>query len=141
VDGSCAQLLLHLQEESVVSDSIVAYVDKLHQQIDGPMVLLWDGLPAHRSKRVKEHVEQQRDWLSVERLPAYAPELNPVEYFWSVVKGKDVANLCAETIGQIKEKLNSAHQRIDGTNITTGFLNASGLLEVRTPVTASPESH
>ena len=35
--------------------------------------------------------------------PAYAPELNPVEYAWSAVKGKQVANLCA---GELEEDKN-----------------------------------
>jgi transposase len=41
--------------------------------------LLWDGLPAHRSTTMRAWLNTQRSWLVVERLPAYAPELNPVE--------------------------------------------------------------
>jgi transposase len=52
---------------------------------------------------VKEHTDQQ-DWLTVERFPAYAPELNPVEYLWSSVKGKDVANLCSDALWQVEQK-------------------------------------
>jgi transposase len=43
------------------------------------VVLIWDGLSAHRSTRMRAWLDRQRDWLTVERLPAYAPELNPVE--------------------------------------------------------------
>jgi transposase len=35
----------------------------------------------------------QRRWLSVERLPGDAPELNPVESAWRNVKGQELANL------------------------------------------------
>jgi hypothetical protein len=38
-----------------------------------------DGLPAHRSTAMRAWIRTQRSWLVVERLPAYAPELNPVE--------------------------------------------------------------
>ena len=31
--------------------------------------------------------------LVVERLPAYAPELNPVEYMWGHLKNHEIANL------------------------------------------------
>jgi transposase len=41
--------------------------------------LLWDGLPSHRSNATRAWLATQRRWLVVERLPAYAPELNPVE--------------------------------------------------------------
>jgi transposase len=40
--------------------------------------LLWDGLPAHRSRTMLAWLNRQRHWL-VWRLPAYAPELNSVE--------------------------------------------------------------
>jgi DDE superfamily endonuclease len=33
----------------------------------------------------------QRHWLEVKRLPAYAPELNPAEGFWSNLKGQELA--------------------------------------------------
>ena len=41
--------------------------------------LLWDGLPAHRSKRMRGWLRCQLHWLVVEPLPSYALELNPVE--------------------------------------------------------------
>src|SRR3989344_5389118 len=40
------------------------------------LVLLWDGLPAHRAKVVRRFIEENRHWLTVHRFPAYAPELN-----------------------------------------------------------------
>jgi hypothetical protein len=40
---------------------------------------LWDGLPAHRSRAMRAWLNRQRSWLVVERLPAYAPELNPTD--------------------------------------------------------------
>ena len=44
--------------------------------------LVWDGLGAHRSRAMRAFLATQRDWLVVERLPAYAPDLNPVEALW-----------------------------------------------------------
>jgi transposase len=41
---------------------------------------VWDGLPAHRSRSVARWVESQGYWPEVEALPAYSPELNPIEY-------------------------------------------------------------
>jgi transposase len=42
-------------------------------------------------------LDSQRDWLTVERLPAYAPELNPVEYLWANLKDVELANLPTTT--------------------------------------------
>jgi len=50
--------------------------------------LLWDGLGAHRSRKMREFLATQRDWLVVERLPAYAPDLNPVEALWSTSRAR-----------------------------------------------------
>ena len=51
------------------------------------VTLLWDGLPAHRSRRMRDYLAQQREWLTVERVPAYAPDLNPAEPLFGNVKG------------------------------------------------------
>ena len=55
--------------------------------------MLWDGLPAHRGRAMRDWLNTQRRWLVVERLPAYALELNPVEGLWSWLKGTQLANL------------------------------------------------
>ena len=54
------------------------FLDAAHQQLGGPVVLVWDGLNTHVSRAMRELVAA-RDWLTVFQLPAYAPELNPVE--------------------------------------------------------------
>ena len=41
---------------------------------------------------MRAHLNQQRDWLTMKRLPAYAPELNPVEFLWANLKGGELAN-------------------------------------------------
>ena len=43
----------------------------------------------------------QRSWLVVERLSAYAPELNPVEGLWSSLKAVELANLATPTLGEV----------------------------------------
>ena len=41
------------------------------------------------------------DWLVVERLPSYAPDLNPVEQVWSSLKRNELANVGAEGLGEV----------------------------------------
>ena len=41
-----------------------------------------------------QYLVRARAWLTVERLPGYAPELNPVEQIWGNIKGRELANLC-----------------------------------------------
>jgi DDE superfamily endonuclease len=71
---------------------------------------LWDGLPAHRSAAMRAWLATQRSWLVVERLPAYAPELNPVEGLWSNLKAIELANLTGPTLAEV---ITQAHMGID----------------------------
>jgi hypothetical protein len=64
-------------------------------------VLLWDGLSAHWSTRMRAWLDSKHDWLRVERIPAYAPELNPVEYLWANLKDLELANLPTVTLGEV----------------------------------------
>lgn len=129
-DGSDTDALFYMQPQAIDAWSVIRFLEALHAETPGPVTLLWDGLPAHRSRAVKEHVDERWDWLKVEPLPAYAPELNPVEYLLSALKGKDVANLCAVSVDHVARKLEEAANRL-GANIglMQGFLKASTLFE------------
>ncbi|GAA4264232.1 transposase [Dactylosporangium darangshiense] len=58
------------------------------------VVLIWDGLSAHRSKDVKAWLATQQHWLHVGALPGYAHDLNPMELVWGSLKATELANLC-----------------------------------------------
>jgi putative transposase len=60
----------------------IEFLHELRAFEQGSVLLIWDGLPSHRSRRMSDWIANQRDWLSVERLPGYAPELNPIESAW-----------------------------------------------------------
>ena len=100
-NGTSAELVFGMRAGSYDEDSLIEFVEELHTHLAGQKVtLLWDGLPSHRSKKMKRFIASQRGWLVVERLPAYAPELNPVEKLWANLKGRELANLCAETLDE-----------------------------------------
>jgi putative transposase len=60
-------------------------LDAAHQQLRGPVVLVWDSLNAHISAAMAGLIAA-RPWLTVYQLPPYAHELNPVEPLWSHLK-------------------------------------------------------
>jgi DDE superfamily endonuclease len=62
-------------------------LDAVHQQLGGPLVVVWDNLNAHLSRAMAELVAA-RDWLTVCQLPPYAHELKPVELVWSHLKDR-----------------------------------------------------
>ena len=79
-DGTEASLVFGMQPGAYNDESLMDFLGELHRHLDGDKVtLIWDGLPSHRSRTMQRFIKQQRKWLVVERLPAYAPDLNPVE--------------------------------------------------------------
>jgi hypothetical protein len=66
------------QRKGFTETDYVHLLDAAHQQLAGPLVLVWDNLNTHISAAMTELISA-RDWLTVYRLPPYAPELNPVE--------------------------------------------------------------
>jgi transposase len=140
-DGSDCDLLLCLQPRTIKEDAIMAYLQALRQQVPGPLVLLWDRLPAHCSGKVDAFVKANTSWLTVEWLPAYAPELNPVEYFWSALKGKPLANLAPDTLAELEQAIQRNHRKMrKRPDDLHEFLVASSLFAEDMPVKTSGES-
>ena len=91
-DGTAARLCFHLQQPSYNTDTLIAVLEQLAAFYRGhKVVLLWDGLSSHWSTKMRAFLDSQHDWLTAERLPAYAPELNPVEYLWDARIDRQVA--------------------------------------------------
>jgi len=59
----------------------------------------------------------QRHWLVTERLPAYAPELNPVEGLWSSLKTVELANLTGPTLAAVSIRPTAASTASGGPHI------------------------
>jgi DDE superfamily endonuclease/Winged helix-turn helix len=72
-------------------DHFATLLDAAYQQLGGPILLVWDGLPAHKSAKMRALIAGRR-WLRVYQLPGYAPELNPAQNVWSNLK-RAMANL------------------------------------------------
>jgi transposase len=90
--------------------------------------LLWDGLPAHRSKVMRAWLRCQRSWLMVEPLPGYAPDLNPVEALWANLKGVELANLVGDTLDEVTAAAERGNHRIRHTHhLAYSFLRHCGL--------------
>jgi hypothetical protein len=128
-DGTKARLRFHLQADSYDTDSLIEVLNQLAAFYAGHrVVLLWDGLSSHWSYKMRAHLAAQRDWLTVERLPAYAPELNPAEYLWANLKGGELANCTGDTIAEVADQAQHGIQRVcDSDSLVVGFLAHTGL--------------
>ena len=76
------------------------------------MLVIWDGAPIHRSVLVKDCVAASQGRITLERLPAYAPELNPVEYMWGHLKTHEIANLIATKAWELSMEATAALRRM-----------------------------
>lgn len=73
-------------------------------------------------------LRRQQPWLVVERLPAYAPDLNPVEKVWANLKGVELANHTSEYLSEITAAAQAGIDRIRHTpRLLYSFLHATGL--------------
>jgi transposase len=98
-DGWRARLFFQMKPDSYDSAALVRFLRDLHRELRGQRVILvWDGLPAHRSRLMQAYLHRQRRWLQEERLSGYAPELNPAEALWQNLKGQELANFCGESL-------------------------------------------
>jgi DDE superfamily endonuclease len=128
-DGTKARLCFHLQADSYDTDSLISVLEQLAGFYQGQrVVLLWDGLSSHWSHKMRAHLDTQRDWLTVERLPAYAPELNPVEGLWANLKGGELANFAGDSVAEVADQAKHGIRRVcDSDSLVVGFLAHTGL--------------
>lgn len=83
---------------------------RAHIQLGGPIVVVWDNPNTHLAAGLKRY-EAEHDWLTTVRLPPYAPDLNPVEALWSLVR-RAMANTALGTPDDLDRKLRCELRRI-----------------------------
>jgi transposase len=128
-DGSAARWCFHLQQPSDNSDRLIGVLEQLASFYTGhKVVLLWDGLSAHWSTKMRAWLDSQHDWLTTERLPAYAPELNAVEDLWANLKDVELASRPTTQPGRGRRRHRRGHPGIcTSDSLVAGFLAHAGL--------------
>ncbi len=99
-----------------------------HQQLHAPIILIWDNLNTHVSRRMQRFIAAHPDWLTVVRLPAYAPELNATEGAWSHLK-RGLGNCAATGLDQLVTLVRARLKRLQyHPELLEGFLGQTGLI-------------
>lgn len=123
------QLYTMIQDKPFKGPDIVRFLKHLLRHIPGKLLIIWDGLPAHRSQPVKEFLRQgaaQR--IHLEQLPGYAPELNPDEGVWNYLKNVELRNLCCHDLQELRRELRKAFARLrHKSDIILGFIRQARL--------------
>ena len=93
---------------SIRSPQVVEFLKHPLRHISGKVLVIWDGLRSHRSRMVSEFVRSTNYRLTIEFLPAYAPELNPVEYLWGYWKQHELPNFCPKNFFELSHHARKA---------------------------------
>jgi len=118
-----------VRQKALVGEDTVTFLEHLGREIGGPALVVWDGSPFHRRKLVGEFVAAVgADNLRVVFLPAYAPDLNPVEWLWRHLKQEEMKNLACLDLEELHEEVHLALGRIrHKTRLPPSFFAGAGL--------------
>ena len=116
------------ERRSMSEADYASLVTAAHNQLKAPVILVWDNLNTHLSTVMRTFTGARPDWLTVVQLPAYAPDLNPVEGAWANMKNS-LGNLggCStpdQLAGIVKNRLKRIQYR---PALIDGFLAQTGL--------------
>ena len=86
-------------QRNICGDDCELFVWSLHRQLRRPLLVLWDGLSAH--KTAANSLRDLSKEIVFERFPPYSPQLNPVEFVWAYAKHGRMANFCPLDFAQL----------------------------------------
>jgi len=129
-DGKRTRLYFQTRPGSYGPESLIAFLKQLRRHFRRqPVILVWDGLPAHKSRIMQAYLKNQRPWLREERLPGYSPDLNPVETLWGNIKGQELANRCSANLAEAATAVRQGMARVrrQAPQLAFAFLDHTGL--------------
>jgi transposase len=106
------QLLTGMQDRAYKGADAVCFLKHLQRQLDDKLLVIWDGLPAHHEKAVKQFLTEAGGGICVEQLPGYAPDLNPDEGVWNYLKHVELGNVAGHNLGELRYLLRLAIARL-----------------------------
>ena len=102
------ELWFALHEGTIRGPQVVEFIQQLQARIGKKLLLIWDGPSAHGSRVVRAFLDSLAGAVRVERLPTYAPELNPVEFLWGHLKNHDLANITPDALWKLSKAARNA---------------------------------
>jgi transposase len=110
---SAGRLLMQVRERPFRGPTCVDFLRHLLRHIDGKLLVIWDGAPIHRSQPIKDFLATDLGKrVHLERLPGYAPELNPDEGIWRHLKHVELRNVVCHSLSELKTELRLAVARL-----------------------------
>jgi len=113
------QIYFRLFPGTIRAAECIAFLQALRRQIGQKLLVIWDGLAVHKSRKVRGYLARLHGEIQMEFLPAYAPELNPVEYLFGHLKPHELGNFCPHSFAELghfaRSRLRSMQRRSTST--------------------------
>jgi putative transposase len=84
------------------NEGVADFLRELLRHLRGKVIVVWDRGSNHKGGPIRE-VLRRFPRLSLEWLPAYAPDLNPVEALWAYLKYGPLANYVPEDVYELDD--------------------------------------
>jgi transposase len=95
------------QRKNVKTDDVVEFLRRLRRKVRRPLIIVWDRWSVHRAAQ-KRIAKLGWRGIEFEQLPAYCPELNPVEAMWSHAKYADLANFVPDDVEELDDAVHAS---------------------------------
>jgi len=123
------QLFTLTRRRPLTSTESIAFLGQVRRLVRSDLLVVWDGSPIHRSHEIKAFLAGGgSQFMHLEKLPAYAPELNPDEGVWQHLKHVEMRNLCCRDLDHLSVELNLAVKRLrQKPSLIQSFFAGAGL--------------
>lgn len=117
-----------VKQTSLNGEHCLAFLTHLHHMTKERVLVVWDRSPIHRRAIVQEFALRSPTKLKLEPLPAYAPDLNPVEWLWKQLKIVELRNLSCLDLEQLHGEFHLALDRVrNRRDLIQSFFSGAGL--------------
>jgi transposase len=108
--------------------TVADFLETMVQSLAGRFVVVWDGGSMHKGDPIRALETSFGNRLTLERLPPYAPALNPVEFLWSWLKYSRLNNFAPCNALQLDDRIAAELTPIQSDQeLLQNFVHASGL--------------
>lgn len=101
------------------NERTAVFLERLMRAVPGRVIVVWDGGNMHKGDPIRRTIERFRTRLHLEKLPPYAPRINPVEQVWSWLK---YSRLCNSAPRDAAELNIAIHRELSGIIDEQDFL-------------------
>lgn len=116
------------EDSYVTGETTAAFLRRLLAEFDGPLIVVWDRGNMHKGEHVRAVLAEFGPRITLEQLPSYCPDLNPIEWLWSWIKYCELANFCPRNLRHLASELAKTLVRgAENTTLQANFVQAAGL--------------